>query len=152
MVDWSIVTELQNRMFWESVSDYISPIWLHFIFSPVSKGWKKLFQGSVFVWWTGVHQGFCNTVSTIGRMLTLNRYKLPFISLYRKSLETSINVLITHWNEIILPQILLRNNLIFIIENLWLVLKLSNYMQSVSICFIDFEKMFLQKDIPCTVY
>ena len=29
-----------------------------------------------------MHQDFCNTVSTIGRMLTLNRYKLISFHLY----------------------------------------------------------------------
>ena len=51
--------------------------------------WTHIIQGD-FVRRTRVYHGFCNTVSTIGRMLTLNRYKLPFIYHYKKSLETSI--------------------------------------------------------------
>ena len=44
-----------------------------------------------------------------------------------------------------MPQIVLRINLIFIIENLLLVLKLFYQMQSISFCFIDFENVHLKR-------
>ena len=90
MVDWSIITELQIQNILRKCQWLYIPKWMHFIFSPVSKCWKKLFRRSIFVRRTEVHQSFCNTVSAIGRMLTLNTNSCHLYITKRKSLETSI--------------------------------------------------------------
>ena len=42
MVDWSIITELQIQYILTKCQWLYIPKWLHFIFLPVSKCWKKL--------------------------------------------------------------------------------------------------------------